>query len=71
MCSNSEHREVQLVSSNAYVVDQPGMLGVHVGMSQLVANMLESVLNLWQLRIPAEEVGYIVVIGRINYHIFL
>nr|CAD7258627.1 unnamed protein product [Timema shepardi] len=47
--------EVQLVSSHPHIVDKPGMFGVRVGMSQLVANMLESLLHLWKLQTPPEH----------------
>jgi hypothetical protein len=52
-----DFREVQVVSSHTYVVDQPGTLGVRQGMSQLVANMLESVQHLWKLHTPPEHVS--------------
>jgi hypothetical protein len=39
--ANIDTWEVQLVSSYTYVVDKPGMLGIRVGMSRLVANMLQ------------------------------
>ncbi|XP_069674233.1 folliculin-interacting protein 2 [Periplaneta americana] len=47
--------EVQLVSSHTYVVDKPGTLGIRVGMSRLVANMLESLLYLWKLKASPEH----------------
>ncbi|KAF4516820.1 hypothetical protein B566_EDAN006214 [Ephemera danica] len=43
--ANTTSWEVQVVSSHTYVVDKPGNLGVRQGMSQLVANMLESCLQ--------------------------
>ncbi|XP_046392980.1 folliculin-interacting protein 2 [Ischnura elegans] len=51
---NTDSWEVQVVSSRSCLVDRPGTLGVRVGMSQLVANMLESLLILWRLRTPPE-----------------
>ncbi|XP_071455408.1 folliculin-interacting protein 2 [Hetaerina americana] len=51
---NTDTWEVQVVSSRSCLVDRPGTLGVRVGMSQLVANMLESLLILWRLRTPPE-----------------
>ncbi|XP_063220029.1 uncharacterized protein LOC134529646 isoform X2 [Bacillus rossius redtenbacheri] len=52
---NTDTWEVQLVSSHTYVVDKPETLGVRVGMSQIVANMLESLLNLWKMHTPPEH----------------
>ncbi|GLG93997.1 CLUMA_CG009771, isoform A [Gryllus bimaculatus] len=52
---NAELWEVQLVSSHVSIVDKPGGFGIRVGMSQLVANMLESLLHLWKLRTPPEQ----------------
>ncbi|KAK3930070.1 Folliculin-interacting protein 2 [Frankliniella fusca] len=48
--ANIDSCEVQLISSHTYVVDRPGMFGIRVGLSQLVANMLESVYHMWKLR---------------------
>lgn len=48
--ANVDSCEVQLISSHTYVVDRPGTLGIRVGLSQLVANMLESVYHMWKLR---------------------
>ena len=45
------------MSSHTYVVDKPGMLGIRAGMSRLVANMLESLLCLWRLKISPEHVS--------------
>jgi len=45
------------VSSHTYVVDKPGMLGIRVGMSRLVANMLESLLCLWRLKTSPEHMS--------------
>lgn len=45
------------MSSHTYIVDK-GSSGVRVGMSQLVANMLESLLHMWRLHAPAEHVSY-------------
>lgn len=53
--ANTDSWDVQLLSSHAYVSDRPGTLGVHVGMSQLVANMLESLLFLWRLHTPIDQ----------------
>ncbi|XP_049767030.1 uncharacterized protein LOC126100466 [Schistocerca cancellata] len=53
--ANTDTWDVQLLSSHAYVTDRPGTLGVHVGMSQLVANMLESLLLLWRLHTPVDQ----------------
>lgn len=44
------------MSSHTFVVDK-GCSGVRVGMSQLVANMLESLLQMWKLHAPAEHVS--------------
>lgn len=44
------------MSSHTYVVDK-GCSGVRVGMSQLVSNMLESLLQMWRLHAPAEHVS--------------
>lgn len=49
------YREVQIISSHTYVIDK-GTNGVRVGMSQLVASMLESLLKMWKLRIPPHYV---------------
>lgn len=46
------------MSSHTYVVDK-GSSGVRVGMSQLVANMLESLLQMWRLHAPPEQVSSI------------
>lgn len=51
--ANTDTWEVQILSSHTYIVDR-GSSGVRVGMSQLVANMLESLLQLWKLRTPPE-----------------
>ncbi|XP_066256859.1 folliculin-interacting protein 1 isoform X2 [Euwallacea similis] len=48
--ANTDTWEVQVISSHTYVIDK-GTNGVRVGMSQLVANMLESLLEMWKLRI--------------------
>lgn len=53
--ANIDTWEVQLVSSHTYVVDKPGTLGIRVGMSRLVANMLESLLCLWRLKTSPEH----------------
>lgn len=50
--------EVQLVSSHTLVVEkilEGRSIGVRVGMSQLVANMLETVLNLCQLSVEPKH----------------
>lgn len=44
------------MSSHTYVVDK-GSSGIRVGMSQLVGNMLESLLHMWRLHTPAEYVS--------------
>uniref|UniRef100_A0A1Y1MB06 UDENN FNIP1/2-type domain-containing protein n=1 Tax=Photinus pyralis TaxID=7054 RepID=A0A1Y1MB06_PHOPY len=51
--ANTDTWEVQLLSSHTYVVDR-GSSGVRVGMSQLVANMLETLLQMWKLRTPPQ-----------------
>ncbi|GLV39007.1 uncharacterized protein CBL_06006 [Carabus blaptoides fortunei] len=51
--ANTDTWEVQLVSSHTYVVER-GSSGIRVGMSQLIANMLESLLHMWKLRTPPE-----------------
>lgn len=48
--------EVQIISSHTYVVDRPGTLGVRAGLSQLVANMLESVYHMWKLHLSPDLV---------------
>ncbi|XP_066147539.1 folliculin-interacting protein 1 isoform X3 [Euwallacea fornicatus] len=48
--ANTDTWEVQIISSHTYVIDKSSN-GVRVGMSQLVANMLESLLEMWKLRI--------------------
>lgn len=52
--ANLDSCEVQLISSHTYVVDRPGTFGVRAGLSQLVANMLESVYHMWKLHASAE-----------------
>lgn len=47
---------MQLISSHTYVVDRPGTLGIRAGLSQLIANMLESVYHMWKLRASSEMV---------------
>lgn len=59
------YREVQLMSSHTYVVDK-GSSGVRVGMSQLVANMLESLLQMWRLHAPPEQVSSIIYIASLK-----
>lgn len=51
--ANTDTWEVQIMSSHTYVIDK-GTNGVRVGMSQLVANMLESLLQMWKLNIPPQ-----------------
>ncbi|KAF5299961.1 hypothetical protein FQA39_LY11334 [Lamprigera yunnana] len=51
--ANTDTWEVQILSSHTYIVDR-GSSGVRVGMSQLVANMLESLLQMWKLRTPPQ-----------------
>lgn len=58
------YREVHLVSSHTYVVEK-GSSGIRVGMSQLVANMLETLLHMWKLRTPPEYVSNISLSLRI------
>lgn len=43
--------EVQLVSSHTYVIDKSSS-GIKVGMSQLVSDMLDSLLKMWKLQVP-------------------
>lgn len=51
------YREVQIVSSHTYVIDKvANNSGVRVGMSQLVANMLETVVQMWKLHVPPQYV---------------
>ncbi|XP_045471501.1 folliculin-interacting protein 2 isoform X2 [Harmonia axyridis] len=45
--------EVQLVSSHTYVIDKNSS-GVKVGMSQLIASMLDSLLKMWKLQVPPQ-----------------
>ncbi|XP_022903971.2 folliculin-interacting protein 2 isoform X2 [Onthophagus taurus] len=52
--ANTDSWEVQLMSSHTYVIDK-GTSGVRIGMSQLVANMLEQLLQMWKLQAPAEH----------------
>lgn len=52
---NADLWEVQVVSSQITLADKPGGFGIRIGMSQLVANMLESLLHLWKLRTPPEQ----------------
>lgn len=47
------------MSSHKYVVDKGCSGGVRVGMSQLVANMLETLLHMWKLHTPPEYVSLI------------
>ncbi|KAG8307382.1 Folliculin-interacting protein 1 [Homalodisca vitripennis] len=47
-------REVLLVSSHSLMADRGGEVGVRVGMSQLVANMLETTQQLCSLSVPAQ-----------------
>ncbi|CAG9767653.1 unnamed protein product [Ceutorhynchus assimilis] len=51
--ANTDTWEVQVLSSHTYVIDK-GTNGVRAGMSQLVANMLESLLQMWKLNIPTQ-----------------
>ncbi|XP_060517829.1 folliculin-interacting protein 2 isoform X2 [Cylas formicarius] len=51
--ANTDTWEVQVTSSHTYVIDK-GSTGVRVGMSQFVANMLESLLHMWKLHIPPQ-----------------
>lgn len=44
------------MSSHTYVIDR-GSSGVRIGMSQLVANMLESVLDMRKCHMPPEYVS--------------
>ncbi|KAH1023887.1 folliculin-interacting protein 2 isoform X1 [Dendroctonus ponderosae] len=46
--------EVQVISSHTYVIDKE-VNGVRAVMSQLVANMLESLLQMWKLQIPPKH----------------
>ncbi|XP_075232420.1 folliculin-interacting protein 1 [Lycorma delicatula] len=61
--ANVDTWEVQLVSSHTLIVEkilEGRCIGVRVGMSQLVANMLETVLNLYKLSIhPKHCVSHI------------
>jgi hypothetical protein len=51
-------REVQIVSSHTYIAERhSNTLGVRQGMSQLVADMLESVNLLWKFDTPPEYVS--------------
>ncbi|XP_044751873.1 folliculin-interacting protein 2 [Coccinella septempunctata] len=43
--------EVHLVSSHTYVIDKNSS-GVKIGMSQLIASMLDSLLKMWKLQVP-------------------
>lgn len=43
------------MSSHTYIVEK-GCAGVRVCLSQLVANMLESLLHMWKLHTPSEYV---------------
>lgn len=52
--ANIDSCDVQLISSHTYVVDRPGTLGVRAGLSQLVANMLESVNHMWRSHLPPD-----------------
>lgn len=52
--ANIDTWEVQLMSSHTYVVEK-GSSGVTIGMSHLVANMLESLLHMWKLQTPTEH----------------
>ncbi|PSN41279.1 hypothetical protein C0J52_14352 [Blattella germanica] len=61
-------QEVQLVSSHTYVVDKPGTLGVRVGMSRLVANMLESLLYLWKLKTSPEHYCFCLQARELIYY---
>ncbi|XP_050309624.1 folliculin-interacting protein 2 isoform X1 [Anthonomus grandis grandis] len=51
--ANADTWEVQVMSSHTYVIDK-GTSGVRAGMSQLVANMLESLLQMRKLHIPSQ-----------------
>lgn len=44
------------MSSHTYVIDK-ATNGVRADMSQLVANMLESLLQMWKLHIPPQYVS--------------
>ncbi|RZC36053.1 folliculin-interacting protein 1, partial [Asbolus verrucosus] len=49
--ANTDTWEVQLMSSHTFIIDK-GSSGIRIGMSQLVANMLESLLQMWKLNVP-------------------
>lgn len=48
-------RAVSVMSSHTYVIDK-AVGGVPIGMSQMVANMLETLLKMWKLHTPPEYV---------------
>ncbi|XP_046664895.1 folliculin-interacting protein 2 isoform X2 [Homalodisca vitripennis] len=52
--ANTDTWEVLLVSSHSLMADRGGEVGVRVGMSQLVANMLETTQQLCSLSVPAQ-----------------
>ncbi|XP_063902931.1 folliculin-interacting protein 2 [Zophobas morio] len=49
--ANIDTWEVQLMSSHTFLIDK-GSTGIRIGMSQLVSNMLESLLQMWKLKVP-------------------
>ncbi|XP_044266324.1 folliculin-interacting protein 2 [Tribolium madens] len=49
--ANTDTWEVQLMSSHTFLIDK-GSSGIRIGMSQLVSNMLESLLQMWKLKVP-------------------
>lgn len=62
-------REVQLVSSQKYIVEKG--CENRVGMSQLIANMLETLLHMWKLRIPPEYVSVFILYVCVNIFCFI
>lgn len=54
----SDSREVLLVSSHTVVVDKTvGGVGIRVGMSHLVANIMETTHHLCKLAVPPQVVS--------------
>lgn len=52
---NIDSWAVSVMSSHTYVIDK-AVGGVPIGMSQMVANMLETLLKMWKLHTPPEYV---------------
>lgn len=50
-------REVSLHSSRNFTIDRNNFSGIRIGMSQLVADMLESLLHICRIKLPPDFVS--------------